>query len=116
MSITPRQAYLSMFDALDAAWDERQTERLRTFLSESNPHLWRDGGSADPAVFADFSASFEKSAGAGASPESALDFVHRYLEGQNEEYSWEKGDLVESFDSVVIPELWAQAIEENAEQ
>ena len=36
--------------------------------------------------------------------------------GQDEVYSWEEGDLVTSFDSVVTPELWVQVLEENAKQ
>ena len=33
------QTFVSMFYALDAAFEENDTERLRTFPSEANPFL-----------------------------------------------------------------------------
>lgn len=115
MQLTPRQVYLTMFDALDAAWDLERTDRLREYLSEANPYLWEGGSSADPAVYNGFASSFEEGRGGDdMAPENALKFVRNYLDKQNEAYSWADGDLMASFDSVVTPELWEQALEGNA--
>ncbi|MBQ7560666.1 MAG: hypothetical protein IJS99_02365 [Synergistaceae bacterium] len=43
-----------IFFAVDAVWQETQAEELTQFLSESDPFLWGDIGSADPALFYEF--------------------------------------------------------------
>lgn len=109
------QTFVSMFYALDVAFDEHETERLRSFLSDANPSTWKDGGSADPAVYAEFRKEFDKRFGEqGASPEEAMTFVRNYLDTQNHEYSWAAGNLVAAFDGIVTPKLWEQSLAETA--
>lgn len=110
------QTFVSMFYARDAEFEENGTERLRTFLSEANPFLWKDKGSADPAVYEEFSKAFDERFGTqGAVPEDAMAFVRDYLGTQNSEYCWVEGDLVAAFDGIVTPQLWKQSLEETAD-
>lgn len=109
------QAFVSMFYALDVAFKKNGTERLRSFLSEANPFLWKDKGSADPAVYEEFSKSFGERFGIqGATPEEARLFVRDYLGIQDNEYCWAEGDFVAAFDSIVTPQLWERSLEETA--
>ena len=43
-----------IFFMLNACWEENKDENLGYFLSEMNPYLWVDIGSADPAVYEEF--------------------------------------------------------------
>lgn len=43
-----------IFFMLDACWDDNKDDNLGHFLSEMNPYLWDDIGSADPAVYEEF--------------------------------------------------------------
>jgi len=80
--------FVNMFLALDALWDDCRDETLGGFLSEANPYLWADKGSADPAIWSEFSAAYEKRFPSDdATLEQAHSFVHSYLEGISDEYS-----------------------------
>ena len=48
------ELFTMIFYALDSVWDESQNEELGQFLSNANPFLFEDTGSADPAVFDQF--------------------------------------------------------------
>lgn len=67
--MTQFELFCVIFYALDAVWektggkefresdfkdDSIQNEDLRMFLSDANPFLWADIGSADPAAFVEF--------------------------------------------------------------
>ncbi len=43
-----------IFFAVDAVWDKTKSEDLVQFLSDTDPFLWGDIGSADPANFIEF--------------------------------------------------------------
>lgn len=87
---------------------------MRTFPSEANPFLWEDEGSANPAVYEEFSKAFDERFGTqGAVPEDAMAFVRDYLDARNGEYCWVEGDLVAAFDGIVTPQLWKQSLEET---
>ncbi|MFC0265702.1 hypothetical protein [Alloscardovia macacae] len=116
MRVHSYHTFLSMFYALDAAFEHKSTERLRLFLSEANPFLWQDEGSADPALYEDFSHAYSRHFGdQGATPEEARAFVRAYLDTQNSEYSWVDGNLVSAFDSVATAQLWEESLKEMAD-
>ena len=50
-----------IFYVLDAEWDETKDPRLGEFLSGANPFLFADINSADPAIYAKFSAGVANS-------------------------------------------------------
>ncbi len=43
-----------IFLLLNNEWEECKDEQLGQFLSEMNPYLWTDIGSADPAFYSEF--------------------------------------------------------------
>ncbi len=48
------ELFCLIFYCLDAAWEARRDPRLAEYLSEANPFLFTDVGSADPGVYEDF--------------------------------------------------------------
>jgi hypothetical protein len=52
--MTQFELFSMIFYVLDAAWEESQDPELSKFLSDANPFLFDDIGSADPSVYADF--------------------------------------------------------------
>jgi hypothetical protein len=116
MLATDYQVFVSMYQALDAAYDKDRSEKVLSFISDANPNIWKGRTSGDPAVFIEFSESFAKRFPEGrADPKAAERFVREYLSTQNAEYGWVDGDLVASFDSVVTQDLWEQALSEAPE-
>lgn len=76
----------------------------------------KDEGSADPAVYEEFSKAFDERFGSqGATSEEARSFARDYFSTRNGEYCWTKGDLVAAFDSIVTPQLWERSLEETAD-
>lgn len=111
MQATDYQAFVAMYQALDAAYDEDHNKKVLAFISDANPNIWKGRTSGDPAVFAEFADGFAaRFPGGKAQPKDAMAFVRIYLTGQNDEYDWEEGDLVAAFDSVVTSDLWEQAL------
>lgn len=111
MRTTDYQAFVAMYQALDAAYDESHNKKVLAFVSDANPDIWKGRTSGDPAVFSEFADAFAaKFPNGWAEPAEAKAFVRAYLAEQNDEYDWEEGDLVASFDSVVTSELWEQAL------
>lgn len=111
-------SFVAMYQAPDAAFEEHpSSERLRGFASEANPFLWKDKGSADPAVYIEFEQAWKERFGDGQvmAPE-ARQFVRDHLKAQDEgEYAFAPaGDvtLVEAFDSVANEETWEEALSE----
>ena len=106
-----------MYYALDAAFDDHRSERLREFVSDANPFIWKDKGSADPAVYIEFEQAWDKTFGRRepTAPE-ARKFVRDYLETQDEgEYSFAPAGgitLAEAFDSAADEETWEEALSE----
>ena len=60
-------AYLATFEILDTYWKETKIDGLRSVLSAMNPNPLYETPylSADPGVFADWSAEWDKVVGAG---------------------------------------------------
>lgn len=111
MQATDYQAFVAMYQALDAANNENNNKKVLAFISDANPDIWKGRTSSDPAVFNEFSKDFEAKFPDGkAEPEAVKTFVRSYLAKQNEKYDWEEGDLVSAFDSVVTPSLWERAL------
>ncbi len=52
--MTQFELFCMVFYVLDAAYDQDPDEDLRKYLSDANPFLFEDIGSADPATYADF--------------------------------------------------------------
>ena len=104
-----------MFQALDALWDECHDDTLAGYLSEANPHLFKGKGSADPAIWAEFSATFAKRFPDGeTSLEDAYGFVTEYLEGISDEYSKVypgNKRLADAFLEIAPIERWIEAFE-----
>lgn len=114
MVVSAYDAFVNMYYALDAAHDERSSDRLTDFVSDANPFLWKDKGSADPAVYIEFEQAWNERFGDRevTAPE-ARRFVRDHLKAQDGgEYAFAPaGDvtLVEAFDSVVDEESWEEA-------
>ena len=107
--------FVNMFQALDALWDECHDDTLAGYLSEANPHLFKGKGSADPAIWAEFSATFAKRFPDGeTSLEDAYGFVTEYLEGISDEYSKVypgNKRLADAFLEIAPIERWIEAFE-----
>ncbi len=100
MRVTSYAAFVAMYQALEAANDEMKDESLRRYLSDANPFLFKDKGSADPAIYIEFEQMFNKRFADGTDPKGALSVVKDYLREQN------GGVLAVAFDSVVNSANW----------
>ena len=49
-----------MYRAMDCFYDEKPTKKLRQFLTDSNPYLYKEHTTADSAIQADFNNSMDK--------------------------------------------------------
>ena len=107
--------FINMFQALDALWDECQDETLAGFLSEASPFTFGGMGSADPAIWAEFSAAFTCRFPEGsASLEDAHQMVVGYLEGISNEYSKVypgNKRLAEAFQEIAPVDRWIKVFE-----
>ena len=52
--MTQFELFCMIFYVLDAAYDQDRNEDLRIYLSNANPFLFEDIGSADSATYGDF--------------------------------------------------------------
>lgn len=52
--MTQFELFCMIFYVLDAAYDQGRDEDLRIYLSNANPFLFEDIGSADPATYSEF--------------------------------------------------------------
>jgi hypothetical protein len=84
-------AYLATFEILDAYWRESKVDGLRSVLSAMNPDPLYETPyvSADPGVFADWTAGWDKVVGAGKEGTAAQAF--RVAKGILDYYSVEVG-------------------------
>lgn len=116
MKVDVYNSFITMYQALDAAFEEHlSSERLRAFVSEANPFLWKNKGSADRAVYIEFEQVWDERFGNREIASSeARELVRDYLKSQDEgEYSFAPaGDitLAEAFDSVADEETWEAAL------
>ena len=107
--------FVNMFLALDASWDECNDETLAGFLSEASPYTFDGKGSADPAIWSEFSSAFATRFPNGrASIEDAREFVWDYLADISDEYSKVypgKKRLVDAFEEVAPLARWIEVFE-----
>ena len=73
--MTQFELFCMIFYVLDAAYDQEENEDLRKYLSNANPFLFEDIGSADPATYADFCASVPDSISKEESYSIALKYI-----------------------------------------
>lgn len=52
--------FVLMYYALDSAYQDSPNEELLDYISDLNPFIWADEGSADPAEYEEFKAAFQK--------------------------------------------------------
>lgn len=52
--MTRFELYCMIYFALDSEWEESKSEELGNFLSSANPFLFKDIGSADPAIYKEY--------------------------------------------------------------
>ena len=57
--LTIRQAYIAMIRFLEQYYERSQSEDIVDLLSGLNLEIWKDGSSADPAMWQDWKASVE---------------------------------------------------------
>lgn len=62
--VTPYDTFVNMYYALEA-YEGFISDRLREFVSEANPFIWADKGSADPAVYIEFERAWNEKFGDG---------------------------------------------------
>lgn len=106
--------YISMYHALDAAYDEDvrlAKEGILNFLTDADPFIWKDRRSADPVVYSEFREAFEKEFGdAEADADSARLFCREWLANQASRHEVYTGTLREAFDSVASPRRWMDVL------
>ena len=81
--------YLCVFFTLEFASEQMACpgDALREFLSDANPFLWADKGSADPAIWIEFEHAFSSRFPDGdCTDEASLAFVREYLASQGAYY------------------------------
>lgn len=82
-------------------------------MEDSDPFVWKDKLSADPAVWSEFSAAFTNAYGnSPVSPEQARTFCRDWLEKEAKDHEFYSGPLVVAFDSVATPQDWEDALAE----
>lgn len=103
MTLTAHKAFVAMFYALDAAYDDNHDRDLGSFLSAANPFLFKGEGSADVAVYDEFRCEYNLQYPEGAKPEEARLFVRGFLDAKSDK-------LVRFFDGVANASSWADAV------
>jgi hypothetical protein len=89
MQATDWQTFVSMYQALEAAYDEGKSQKVLSFIADANPNVWKGKVSGDPAVFSEFSEAFTERFSQGrADPAAAEEFAREFLSAQNAEYGW----------------------------
>ena len=121
MTINARSVYLAIYYTLDDVWNKNHDETLDFYLSNANPDLWKEGESADPAVWAVFERTFKARFPEGcSSKEDAYAFALTYLSDIADEYSDWVGegyyDFVAAFERETSPETWEHDLRAYQEQ
>ncbi len=57
--MTTYELFTFLFSELDVQWEKCRDSDLGHFLSEMNPYLYEEEGSADPAIYEDFKIFFQ---------------------------------------------------------
>ena len=73
-----------MYFALDSKWEKDKDEDLGQYLSEMNPFLWNDEGSADPEMYSKFKSKFQEKFNSNeCSVEESYNFTKNFLEADD---------------------------------
>lgn len=82
--------HIAMFRAMDCLYDEMENppEILSALLTDTNPYIWADHTTADPAVQADFDRSMDRqNIDAEVNAETAYNAVKNFLAEQNIQFA-----------------------------
>lgn len=88
--MTKFELFCMLYYVIDAYYDQNKNEVLRQFLSDANPFLFEDSGSADPAVFEEFSTCVKEP----ITTENSYTIALNYLNNLN------KMELLKAFTSI----------------
>ena len=104
-------AFMMMYYILDAAADELDSESVLNYASIANPFVFKDEGSADPAVYAAFKEAWDNKFGESNSvvPEDCKAFIKAYMEDRSKE-------CLEAFNLVVDDATWEEDLKDVQEQ
>ena len=73
-----------MYFALDSKKKKNKDDDLGQYLSEMNPFLWNDEGSADPAMYSKFKAKFQENFNSNeCSVEDSYNFTKSFLKADD---------------------------------
>lgn len=70
------ELYCMIYYVLDAEWDETRNDELGKFLSSANPFQFKDIGSADPTIYADFSKKIPDT----ITPDDSYGYAQNYVD------------------------------------
>ena len=93
------ELFTMIFYALDHEWDNNHKQELGDFLSSMNPFLFKDEGSADPAVYAEFCSVINGQ----VTEENSYDLAMEYIDSVGQDA------VTESF-SRVSRTVWNQCL------
>lgn len=98
-----------LYYSLDSIWEENKDENLGEFCSNMNPFLWKDEGSADPALYSHFKNLFEKKYKNECSYEDAYNFSKDYLKNEVDIYA---KYALDAFNKISF-EKWLETLKEK---
>ena len=90
-----------IFFYLDTQWEENKDEVLGEYLGDMNPFLFKDIGSADPAVYSDFCKVITEP----ITVENSLELAKKYIASLNNE-------TVTTAFRTIDPQEWFECTEE----
>lgn len=99
------ELFCMIFYVLDAEWDESKDAELGRFLSGANPFLFKETGSADPAIYQRFCETVPEP----ISVENSYNIAWKYI------YSLHNKTITSSFLSIDETE-WKECVKEYLSQ
>ena len=103
------ELFCLVYFALDSVWDNSRNKNLGQFLSDVNPFLLLDVGSADPAMFIEFCEFFPKKE---FSIEESYTIANEYINRLDYYYS----DSVRDAWKSINQEKWIEAAKKYLSQ
>ena len=95
------ELFCLIFFYLDTQWEETKDEGLGDYLGDMNPFLFKDIGSADPAVYSDFCKIITEP----ITVENSLALAKKYIASLNDE-------TVAAAFATLDPQEWLECTEE----
>lgn len=93
------ELFCLVYFLLDRAWDRSRDDELGQYLSDADPFIWEDEGSADPAIYSEFIQRVPKDIDVDGSYEIAKRYVK----------SLDSTSVLNAFETV-SPEQWLHAV------